>query len=487
MSYGFPRSPSAGFSVISNDELEAIHNATLDVLEKTGVKIPSEKCLHILHGIGCEIDDKKQIARIPAHVVRESLKRRKSTVRLGARDPRYNIDLDGRHVAVHSFGTAIFTLDLETGKRRGSVDDDIVNNGKIVSALDSLHIFWPCVASLDVPPHIRDLAAIKTALCSCEKHLVQGTGDTSAAHARYVIRMAAALCGGIDELRRNPIISSNHCPISPLGFRGGSIEAALEYAAAGIAVNFCSCPISGATGPVTLAGSLALANAEMLAGFALIQSAFPGAPFIYGDNVAPMDMRTCRRAVGSMENVLMEVVIGQLGRRYGLPTMVDMYSTANEPGGECLAEKSLFYLAYANADMIGGTGGIEDGKTFSFEQQVIDAELANMYNRLMQGIEVNDETLAIDLIDKVKKGTGEFLTQIHTRNHLRTENFIPSLLKRQMYDEWTKGGSKSIVDLAREKAKKIISEYSIKPLEKDVQQNIDTVLKQADKEFSQVT
>ena len=487
MSYGFPRSPGAGFPILSNDELEAIHNGSLIVLEKTGVKIPSEKCLKILHGMGCEIDDKEQVARIPAHVIRESLKRRKSIVRLGARNPKYNIDLDGRHAAVHSFGTAIFTLDLETGKRRGSVSDDIVKNAKIASALDSLHVFWPCVTSLDVPPHIRDLTDIKTALCSCEKHLCQGGGDASAAHARYVIRMAAAICGGTDELRRNPIISSNHCPISPLGFKGGSVEAALEYAGAGIPTNICTCPISGATGPVTLAGSLVLANAEMLGGFALIQSAFPGAPFIYGDNVVPMDMRTCRRAVGSMENVLMEVVIGQLGRRYGLPAMVDMYSTANTPGAECMLEKSFFYLAYANADMIGGTGGIEDGKTFSFEQQVIDGELADMYNRLMRGIEVNDTTLAIDLIDKVKKGTGEFLTQRHTRDYLRTENFIPSLLKRQMYDEWTKGGSKSIVDLAREKAKKIISEYSIKPLEKDVQQNIDTVLKQADKEFSQLT
>jgi trimethylamine--corrinoid protein Co-methyltransferase len=483
MSYGFPKNPNFSLPILSKADIEAIHCASLDILRRTGIRIQSQKCLEILHDMGCEIDTKKQVAHIPSHLVGELLKKRKSVVRLCARNPKYNITLDGQHIHVDAFGTANTTLDLETGRRRPSVTADIVNSAKIVNNLDSLHMSWPAVTSFDVPAHIRNLHDIKTALCSYEKHVQFETGEESALHARYVIRMGAAICGGQDELKRNPIMSSCHCPISPLSIAGGSAEAALEYASAGVPVFVGAAPMPGATSPVTLAGSIALTNAEVLGGFVLIQSASSGAPFIYGGNVAPMDMRTCRRAGGSVENALMDAGMAQVSKYLGLPSHVDMYSTANSPGSESCIEKPFFLLPFVNADIIGAAGCIEDGKTFSFEQQVIDAELVQLFIRVDRGIEVNDTTLAADLIDKVQPG-GTYLAEKHTNAHLRTEYFIPSLMKRQTYDLWVKDGSKTIVDLAREKARKIIQESSITPLDKNIQENLERIMLQADKEFS---
>jgi trimethylamine--corrinoid protein Co-methyltransferase len=436
--------------------------------------------------MGCNIDHKNQVAHIPSHLVRESLKKKRNIVRLCARNSNYSITLDGKHIHVDAFGTANTTLDLETGKRRPSVTADIVNSAKIVNTLDSLHMSWPAVTSFDVPAHIRNLHDIKTALCSYEKHVQFETGEDSALHARYIIKMASAICGGVEELKKNPIMSSCHCPISPLSIAGGSAEAALEYARAGVPVFVGAAPMPGATSPVTLAGSIALTNAEILGGFVLIQSVSPGAPFIYGGNVAPMDMRSCRRAGGCVENALMDAGMAQIGRYLGLPIHVDMYSTANVPGAESCIEKPFFLLPFVDADIIGAAGCIEDGKTFSFEQQVIDSELVQMFMRVNRGIEVNETTLAVDLINKVQPG-GTFLSEKHTMTHFGTEYFIPSLMKRQTYDHWAKDGSKTIVDLAREKAKKIIKECSIAPLDRDVQQKVDGILQEASEEFSKGT
>jgi trimethylamine--corrinoid protein Co-methyltransferase len=196
-------------------------------------------------------------------------------------------------------------------------------------------------------------------------------------------------------------------------------------------------------------------------------------------------MRIARRAGGALEHGLMSASMGQFGRYYGLPSLGGAgYNTANEAGDQsCLEKVFCGLLPFANADIIEGFGCIEDGKTLSFAQLVIDAEIVQMFHRLTQKIEVNDTTLALDLIHKVKPG-GTYLTERHTNDYLRNEHYIPSLIKRQFYETWVKDGSKSIADLAREKAKKIVETTSIKPLEKDIQDEIATVVKEADKELS---
>jgi len=215
----------------------------------------------------------------------------------------------------------------------------------------------------------------------------------------------------------------------------------------------------------------------------LLEAAASGAPFIYGGNLAPFDMRTGRRAGGAIENALADAGYAQVSKHLGLPVFVSMYSTSNQPGDQALLEKPFFLIPFANADIIDGCGSIEDGKTFSHEQQVIDAELAEMFSRITQGIEVNDATLAVDVIDKVKPG-GTFLGEKHTRDHLTKEHFIPSLIKRQIFDAWIKDGSKSIVMLAREKAKKLIRDHTVTPLERNVDEEVTGILKEAEREFA---
>lgn len=241
----------------------------------------------------------------------------------------------------------------------------------------------------------------------------------------------------------------------------------------------------GASAPITLAGAMTLAHAEIMSGLTLIEAAYPGAPFIYGASVAPFDMRTARRAGGAVEHGLIDAGMAQLGRYVSLPSLAGAgFTTANEPGPQsCLEIPFCALLTFSNADIIEGFGAIEDGKTYSFEQHVMNAEIVQMCYRATQGIRVDDATLALDVIDKVKPG-GTFLAEKHTNDYLRKEHFIPNLIKRQSYDAWVKDGSKSIVDLAREKAKKILETTSIRPLEIDVQDKIANIVQEADKELS---
>ena len=483
MSYGFPRAPNT-FPVLSRNDLDTINDASLDLLERTGIKITSEKCLKTLEGMGCTVDHSDQIVLIPSYLVQESLKKGRSIVRLGARNPKYNIALDGRHAHVVSYGTGTHTIDLNTRERRPAVNDDIVNAAKIANALDSYHIFYPTVTSNDVPIHLRNLFDIKTALTVNEKHVQFESGDDPHV-APYVIKIAASISGGMDELRKNPLISSITCPISPMMIDGNAAEAAVEYAKVGVPVGIITCCMPGATGPVTLAGSLVVCNAEVLGGLVLIESSCPGASFIYGGSVAPFDMKTARRAGGAVEHGIMSGAMGQFGRYHDLPSMGGGgYNTANELGAQACLEKSFCgLLPFANADIIEGFGCLEDGKTLSFEQLVIDSEIVQMFHRVTRLVEVNDTTLALDLVHKVKPG-GTYLTEKHTNDHLRKEHFIPTVLKRQLYDAWIRNGSRSLEDLASEKAKKIIERQEIQPLDKEIQNKVDAIIREAHNRLS---
>ena len=483
MSFGFSRAPDT-FTLASKENLQMIHDASLDVLEKTGVRMPSEKCLEVFEKAGCIVDHGQQIVRIPSYVVREALKKGKSIVRLYARNPKYNMSLDGRHVHVTASGCNQYTIDLETGEKRPSVTDDIVKAANIVNGLDSTHMFSPMVGSHDVSEHIRDVHDVKTALVSSEKNVGTEQGFNPNA-VPYMIEIAATICGGSDELRRTPIITAYYCQISPLTFDGRSSEGALEFAGAGVPITYCPCPLMGASDPVTLAGSMVVSNAENLAALVLIESAFPGTPFIYGSSIAPLDMRTTRRAGGAIEHGMTGSAMAQLGRYLGLPTFVGgFYTTANKPGAEACIDKIFCgLLSFSNVDISEGTGLIEDGKTLSFEQLVIDSELGEMFHRVARGIEFNDVTLALDLIHKVKPG-GTYLTEKHTNDYLRKEHFISNLVKRQLYEVWVNDGSKDIVDLAREKAKKLAQSYPEKPLDKDLKEKIEEIMRRADKELS---
>ncbi len=485
--WGFPRETQRiTFSVLAKDDLEAIHWATLDVLETTGVRIYSDKCLKILEEAGCPVSYERYSAVIPSYLVEETLRKCNRTIRLCARDSKYDASLDDRHVYITSDGNGTATFDLDTGQRRPSKKEDIVKSAIISDALDVVHIYWPMVSSQDVPSHIRHLHDLEASLANTEKHVTFET-TMHPKEAQYQIEMAAAIVGGRKELRRRPLISSLHCTSAPLQMDGRCLEAALEFAKAGVPIMFMGMPQLGATGPVTLAGSMVVSNAEVLSCIAATQLACPGASVVYSGSGAAFDMKALMRAGGGPEHALTCAAFGQMARYYGLPSIVGGFvSTAKRPGAQASCEKltSGFPAVFSGCDMIAGIGLLNDCTTLAFEELVIDAEIARVVFRLAQGIEVNDNTLALNLIRKVGPG-GNFLAEKHTLHYLRKEHFIPELSDRRSYESWLKDGEKDTVEKAREKTKTILRKHQPKPLEKEVQRELKDIISRANSDLVQ--
>jgi trimethylamine--corrinoid protein Co-methyltransferase len=477
---GFPKGRIA-FQMFDKNELDSLHWGTLDVLENAGIKVFSEECLKLLEDAGCSVDYKESSAKIPGNLVEEAVRKAKKNITLCARNPKYDVALDGRRIFCCTDGNGTSVLDFETGKRRMSTSKDLEMVGKVANALDSAHIFWPCVSSQDIPDHLRHVVDLKVALGAIEKH-VQVETTSHRREAKWLVELGSALAGDAKALRRRPIFSSMHCPFSPLQLDGGSTEGALVLARAGVPISFYGMPQAGITGPVTLAGSLIVNNAEVLGGLTMAQLAAPGSPFMYGTGGAAFDMKTMTWAGGSPERALLSSGSGALAHYYGFPILCGgIVASAKEPGAQSCYEKMSSGLPqfFAGCDMIAGLGLLDDVTMLSYEQMVIDDEMARIMGRLARGIDVDDEHMAVDLTKKVGPG-GSFLGHRHTMQWLHKEHFIPDITDRRIGEDWEADGKKTVVARAREKAARIMKEHRVAPLSAEVQKSFDDIVSKAD-------
>ncbi|MEM0343908.1 MAG: trimethylamine methyltransferase family protein [Thermoplasmata archaeon] len=481
---GFPKGKIT-FRMFDKRDLDSLHWGTLDVLENAGIKVFSRECLKLLEDAGCAVDHKTSCAKIPGNLVEEAIRKAKKNITLCARNPRYDVVLDGRRVYCTTDGNGTSVMDFETGQRRMSTSADLAMVGKVANALDSAHIFWPCVSCQDVPDYIRHVVDLKVALSSIEKH-VQVETTSHRREAKWLIKLGATLAGDEKALRRRPVFSSMHCPFSPLQLDGGSTEGALELARAGVPISFYGMPQAGATGPVTLAGSLIVNNAEVLAGLTMAQLAAPGSPFMYGTGGAAFDMRTMTWAGGGPERALISAGAGELAHMYGFPILCGgIVTSAKMPGPQACYEKMSSGMPqfYAGCDMIAGLGLLDDVTMLSYEQMVIDDEMARIMARLAYGVTVDDDHLAVDLIKKVGPG-GSYLAERHTMQWLSKEHFITGITDRRTGDKWEADGRKTVVDRAREKVAAIMKEHFVQPLEPEVAREFEAIVKRADKDIS---
>jgi trimethylamine--corrinoid protein Co-methyltransferase len=260
------------------------------------------------------------------------------------------------------------------------------------------------------------------------------------------------------------------------------MDASLYFADAGVPLVFFGMPQPGATGPATLVGSLVVGNAEVLSALTMTQLHAPGSAVIYGMGNAPLDMRTTIRAGGSPEHAISSAIATELAHFYGMPSCVGVSATAKEPGDQAVMEYYTGCVGplLAGADLMCGVGLLEDSSCLFYEQIVIDDEIVGAIARLIRGQWADDETMALDEIEKVGPGKN-FLAQRHTLNHMRTEFFMPNLVDRRSFDAWSQAGSMSMRDRAREKVKDILANYKVPPMDKDVQKKIDAIIEKAKK------
>lgn len=474
--------PKVSLNILTQEEVESIHYATLEVLSTVGVKFPSNKALNILRSHGCQVDDKSMIVKFPDKIIERYLTMAPSSYTLAARNPDLDLPLDGNHSYLGTDGCGVEILDAFTGERRMTTKNDVRDVARVADYLDDIAFHWVPISAQDCPPETRSLHELVAIWQVSNKHL-QTESIVNEQEMLAATKMAEILSGGRKELRERPILSIMECTISPLAHDGGSLEAGLIAAEAGLPIGFMTMASCGSTGPVTLAGNLVVGNAEVLSALVLMQMASPGCPVYYAAAQTATDLRTGAYTGGGPEDYLFGAATNVLADYYNIPLSMGAYATgAKDPGWQAAVDNSLssFMAVSTLSDMLLGAGLLHGSRILSYEMLIMDAEIWSIQRAVFKGIEVNDETLALDAIRDIGP-SGNYLGHIHTRNHMR-KRWQPSIMDRRPYEIWeqTKDGSR---EWAMDKARKILNEYHpevLDPKLDDELQKIITTLEDLD-------
>ena len=297
----------------------------------------------------------------------------------------------------------------------------------------------------------------------------------------YLMRICEEIAGGEKELQKRPIITATECPVPPLQYDKRPLKGIMEFAKKKLPVIIYSEPSAGATSPASLAGTLAVSNAEVLSGITVVQLINPGAPVIYGSVATLMDMKTGGIAFGSPETGLLAACTTQMAHYYGLPNMTPGGRTDSKmPDEQAGYEKARTTLmaALAGSSLGNMAGLLESNLVASYEQMVIDDEIIATTERILRGVDFDADALALELIDRVGPG-GTYISQRHTLDRLKKEHYMPRLSDRNYYSAWVRGGSKQIRDEARSRAREILKTHSSEPLNRDVDKAVSAILKEA--------
>ncbi len=474
----FDRSP-----MLPLDEaaLAAIHGATLEVLERTGVVVPSARIRGLLAAAGARIEEATERVRLPGRLVAEAVARAPRSYVLAGREPAFDLSLDGSRGWLSVDGSAAEILDPETGERRASTAADLRLVTRLADALPEIGFLWQGVEAGDVPVPVRPLHELRIQLADSSKHVQLMTAVTPFA-AEHAVAMAQAVAGGADALRARPILSTFQVSLSPLTFEGEALEAAVVYAAAGVPAGFVTMAITCATAPATAAGTLVLTNAEVLAGVAILETLVPGAPTFYGACSTVMDLRSALVACGGPEDLLYQAAFAQLGHHYGLPVSVGTFAPgAKSPDWQAGLENGLsgFVSLLGGAEMLSGAGLLHGARVFALEEMVLDAEIFGLLRHLAGGLAVSPDDLAVDVIDEVGP-TGNFLAEDHTINHMR-RLWAPRLFDRGTWEDWEAAGRPSPRDRARERAQTLLAGHEPAPLDAAVSDELDRIVAEAER------
>jgi len=466
--------------VLTREQIESIHESTLTVLERTGVKFWEGTAVELLGQAGADIDPKTGTVRFPRDLVESALKKAPGRITLAGRDRKHDFVIGEGPTRFGTLGTAPLVRDLETRERRYATHSDLVNFGHITEHLDNVSYFHTSVTPTDMPVEVVDLHRWATAFRCCGKHAM-GAAAYNTSNLPHLIRMVEAVSGGPEESRRRPPLTATECPVSPLQHDRRPLLGMMEFASNGLPVIVYSEPKAGATSPASLAGTLIVSNCEVLSALTLLQSISPGTPVIYGSVATLLDMRTGGIAFGSPETALMAACTTQMAKHYNLPNMTPGGRTDSKmPDEQAGYEKmrTALTVAQAGASLGNMAGLLESNLVASYEQLIIDDEIIGTIDRVARGIDFDEEALALDLISRVGPG-GSYISQRHTMARLRKEHYMPKVSDRRYYTIWQKDGSRPLADSAREKAREILRAGGPQPLEDDLCRELDGIIEEA--------
>jgi trimethylamine--corrinoid protein Co-methyltransferase len=309
-----------GYTLITQADAELIHEATLDIMETVGVKVPGKEAHEIYSSAGCQCDPETGIVKFPRNLVNDLIEACPASFELYGRDPKYNFTAGDGKPKYLNFGTGVEVRDIVTGERRPSTKEDIGTIARFVNELPEVDLFHVPVTAGDVTPFLKDLHEGEAGLLNTSKHFIHH--NNCGKNTRRWIEMAAAVAGGKDQLREKPITTMVLCPNSPLEITEHVGEIIIESAKAGLPMNILSMGLAGATTPVTMAGTLVVTNSEFLAGMVLAQLINKGNRLIYGSSTTIMDMQWATTPVGAPEIAMAGCFVSAMGKFYGIPAYV---------------------------------------------------------------------------------------------------------------------------------------------------------------------
>ncbi|BFL47747.1 trimethylamine--corrinoid methyltransferase [Lactonifactor longoviformis] len=455
------------YQVLSQNEIEQIHENTLRIMENIGVVMTYRPARDILEKGGAILDGER--VRFPQKMVEKELKNVPSSFTMYARNPKYNVTLNTEDSVYAGPNCPPFVTDMDRGRRPGTLAD-FIEIIKICDRLKNVDIQSqiPCEPG-DVEVARRPDVMLYNTLKYSEKPFMGSSLGYE--NAKRGIEMASLAFGGMEAIKEKPIMASIPCTLTPLAYDDSMLGALMAYAEARQPQLINSLAIAGMTAPTTLAGLVSVQNAEVLAGIVLAQLISPGTPIVYSGAGSNAEMSSGVLSIGSPEHALVSLVVGQLAKYYQIPCRIsgalsDSKLVDAQAGYESAVTLTMGQMAGGNF-ILHGVGIIEGYNCTSLEKLVIDNEIIGYMKRINKGVAVNEETLAYDVIEEIgPKGT--FLVHDHTLENFRDEFYMPTIGDRWVYDQWKSRGGLSVEERANKKWKEILENYGEPTLPNDI-------------------
>jgi len=483
MNAGFRSQCVPNYRVLTENQIKEIHLATLEILETVGVRILDDEGIQLLRDAGCRVT-KDNIVQIPNWLVEECIRSAPSRITVYNRKGEDAMHLEGHKVHFGLGTDLIKTYDLQTGELRPSRLQDVINAARTADYFQEIDFIASFALPQDVPTNMMYIACFKAMVETSPKPIF----FTAAGHEdlSIIIEMAAAVAGGEDNLKERPFLIHYSEPTSPLSHSHGAVRKIFLCADKGVPINYTPGMLSGASGPVTLAGAITVANAEALSGIVLHQLRAKGAPIISGFVATAMDMLTSTIVYGAPEFRLTHSAYADLYHYYGIP----MWGTAGCSDAHTLDQQaamesaiSILMAALDGANLVHDIGYLGQGLIGSPAAIVMCSEIISYVKRIIRGFDISRERIGMEVIRQVGPG-GNFLAEDQTARLHQQEHWRPRFMNRDDPETWLKKGGKNYGEIVTQKAIEILETHEPESLPEDVARLLNEITKKAEKALS---
>ena len=463
------------FRPLTDDQIYKLHLASLDILERTGVSVQEQEARQLLLDAGAYPDQGDRV-RIPAWLIKQALSTAPEQVVLYSRDGRPAMPMEADNVFFGTGSDTPNTIDPYTRRRRPPVKDDVRKIACFCDALAGIDFVMSMGIPSDVPTSVTYVHEFDAMISGTNKPVVFTANDNR--DMRTIYEIAAVVAGDEQRLRERPFLLLYSEPISPLQHTRDGTEKLIFCADKGIPCVYVSGIMSGGNAPVTLAGAISMANAEVLSGLAISQLKRPGAPFIYGANVSVMDMRTAGYSYGAPEFSLANSIFAAMAHYYTLPVWglagaADSKTLDAQAAAE--ATFSILTAVLSGGNLVHDVGYLESGLTSCMEMILFGEEIINMSRRLAGGVALDENSLAANVIDQIGPG-GNYIGCDHTLDNFRTAHWLPRFMDRRHYEAWHADGEPNMYDRLNAEVKSILETHTAAPLARDKATEIKRII-----------